>query len=142
VLVCRLAGRVSGRYRAATMKRLKTIPLAILLLCMIMTANAAEKLEHVVSLKFRPAATSEQIKAVEDAFRALKQKIPGIVSLEWGTNVSKEKHDKGFSHCFILSFNNEKDRDAYLVHPEHKAFGKVLGPVMEDVFVIDFLAKD
>lgn len=109
---------------------------------MIMTANAAEKLEHVVSLKFRPAATSEQIKAVEDAFRALKQKIPGIVSLEWGTNVSKEKHDKGFSHCFILSFNNEKDRDAYLVHPEHKAFGKVLGPVMEDVFVIDFLAKD
>ena len=33
---------------------------------------------------------------------------------------------------------SEKDRDAYLPHPEHKAFGKVLGPVMDDVFVIDF----
>ena len=86
--------------------------------------------------------TPEQIQAVEDAFRALKQKIPEIVTLEWGTNVSKEKHDKGFTHCFVLSFKNEKDRDAYLVHPDHKAFGKVLGPVMEDVFVIDFLTKD
>jgi len=28
------------------------------------------------------------------------------------------------------------------VHPDHKAFGKVLGPVMEDVFVIDFRAKE
>ncbi len=124
------------------MKPVKTIFLSFLILLLIMSANAAEKLNHVVSLKLKPAATSEQIKAVEDAFRALKQKIPEIVTLEWGTNVSKEKHDKGFTHCFILSFRNEKDRDAYLVHPDHKAFGKVLGPVMEDVFVIDFLAKD
>ena len=58
--------------------------------------------------------------------------------MEWGTNVSPEKHDKGFTHCFILSFKNEKNRDAYLVHPAHKAFGRLLGPVMEDVFVIDF----
>ena len=30
----------------------------------------------------------------------------------------------------------------YLVHPDHKAFGKALGPVLEDVFVIDFWVKD
>jgi len=29
----------------------------------------------------------------------------------------------------------------YLEHPEHKAFGKLIGPVLEDVFVIDFWAK-
>jgi len=109
---------------------------------MIMSAKAAEKLEHVVCLKFKPTATPEQIKAVEEAFRGLKQKIPGILSLEWGTNVSPEKHDKGFTHCFILSFKSDQDRDTYLVHPDHKAFGKVLGPVMEDVFVIDFRAKE
>ena len=99
------------------------------------------KLFHVVSLKFKGAATQEQIKAVEDAFRALKTKIPAIASLKWGTNVSPEKHDKGFTHCFILSFDSPKDRDTYLVHPAHKAFGGVLGPVLEDVFVIDFVAK-
>ena len=102
---------------------------------------AKGKLFHVVSIKFKDTATKEQIKAVEDAFRALKKKIPVISSLKWGTNVSPEKRNMGFTHCFILSFENEKDRDAYLVHPEHKAFGSVLGPVMADVFVIDFVAK-
>ena len=99
------------------------------------------KLFHVVSLKFKPSATKDQIRAVEDAFAALKEKIPGVTSLDWGTNVSPEKHDKGFTHCFVLSFATEKDRDAYLPHPAHKAFGKVLGPVMEDVMVIDFWSQ-
>ena len=104
-------------------------------------AKTGGKLFHVVSLKFKSSATKDQIKAVEDAFAGLKDKIPGITSLEWGTNVSPEKHDKGFTHCFILGFASEKDRDAYLPHPEHKAFGKVLGPVLEDVFVIDFWSR-
>jgi hypothetical protein len=100
------------------------------------------KLRHVVAFKFKETTTKEQIKEVEDAFRALKGKIPGIVSYEWGTNVSPEKHDKGFTHGFILTFKNEKDRDAYLVHAEHKKFGQLVGPVLGDVFVIDFWAKD
>ena len=104
-------------------------------------AKNSGKLFHVVSLKFKPSATKEQIKAVEDAFVALKEKIPGIASLDWGTNASPEKHDKGFTHCFVLSFASEKDRDAYLPHPAHKAFGKVLGPVMDDVMVIDFWSR-
>lgn len=99
------------------------------------------KLFHVVSIKFKETATQEQIKSVEDAFRALKTKIPTIASLKWGTNVSPEKHDKGFTHCFILSFDSPKDRDAYLAHPDHKAFGILLGPVLADVFVVDFVAK-
>ena len=76
-----------------------------------------------------------------DAFGALPSKIPGIASYKWGRNVSPEKHDKGFTHCFILGFKTEKDRDDYLVHPDHKAFGKTLGPVLGAVFVIDFWAQ-
>jgi len=122
------------------MKKLITlIPVLILL---AMNASAAEKLQHVVSFKFKSGASSEEIKKVEADFHGLKEKISEIVKLEWGTNVSKEKHDKGFTHCFILTFKNEQDRDAYIVHPDHKAFGKMLGPVLEDVFVIDFWAKD
>ena len=104
-------------------------------------ANKSGELFHVVSLKFKPGATPEQIGLVEKSFEGLKQTIPGIKSLKWGTNVSPEKHDKGFTHCFVLTFASAKDRDAYLVHEDHKAFGAVLKPVMEDVFVIDFWAK-
>jgi len=121
--------------------------LAALLMIGLTTAFAApaEKtgtLRHVVALKFKSGTDETEIRKVENAFRDLKDKIPGIVSLEWGTNVSPEKHAKGFTHCFILGFKSDKDRDAYLVHPEHKKFGKILGPVMDDVFVIDFWAKE
>ncbi len=120
----------------------KLIALSSILILLAMNASAAEKLQHVVSFKFKSSASSEDIKKVEDAFRALKEKIPQMVKLEWGTNVSKEKRDKGFTHCFIVTFKSEADLDTYIAHPDHKAFGKTLGPVLEDVFVIDFWAKD
>ena len=106
-----------------------------------MTTRAADKLNHVVSFKFKPTASAEEIKKVEEAFEALKQKITQIVSLEWGTNVSKEKLNKGFTHCWILAFKSEKDRDIYIEHPAHKEFGKIAGPVIQEAFVIDFASR-
>src|SRR5262245_17675177 len=100
------------------------------------------KLLHVVSFKFKDTASKEQIKEVEAAFRDLKKKIKTIKDYQCGTNVSPEKHDKGFTHGFILTFDSEKDRDAYLAHPDHKAFGKLVGSVLADVFVIDFWALE
>ena len=103
---------------------------------------AKGKLRHVVAFKFKESATPEQIKDVEKAFCALKTKIPQIASLEWGTNCSPEQHAKGFTHCFLVTFNSAADRDAYLPHPEHKAFAGSLGPILADVFVVDFWAKE
>jgi hypothetical protein len=123
------------------MKTMVTLLCALLIPAMITNATAADKLQHVVCFKFKTTATPQDIRQVEQAFQALKQKIPQIVTLEWGTNVSKEQRDKGFTHCFIVSFKSEKDRDTYIEHPEHKAFGKIVGPVLDDVFVIDFWPK-
>jgi len=110
-----------------------------------MAADAAThrtgKLFHVVSFKFKEAASQEQIKQVTDAFRDLKKKIKEIQTYEWGTNVSPEKRNKGFTHAFVLTFKSDQARDAYLVHPEHKAFGALLGPILDDVLVIDFWAE-
>ena len=128
---------------------MKTILLAGALILSVCVAGFAAdangkkkgKLHHVVALKFKEGTSKDQIKAVETAFIDLKKKIKEVKTLKWGTNVSPEKHDKGFTHCFILTFKTEKDRDAYLVHPEHKEFGKLLGPVMADVFVVDFWSE-
>lgn len=100
------------------------------------------KLRHVVAFKFKDTATKDDIKKVETAFRDLKKKIKEIVSYEWGINNSPENLNKGCTHGFLLTFNNEKDRDAYLVHPDHKEFGKLVGPLLGDVFVIDFYAHE
>jgi hypothetical protein len=108
-----------------------------------MAADNQGKLFHVVSFKFKSDVTAAQKKEVEEAFKALQKSIPEIVSLDWGTNVSKEGFDKGFTHAWVLTFKNDQDRDAYLVHPEHKKFGKLLGGKLAEggVFVVDFVSQ-
>src|SRR5687768_10028308 len=66
-----------------------------------------KRLFHVVNLKFKQGTSKERIKEVEDAFVGLKDKNPRIAAMTWGTNVSPEKHDKGFTHCFVLVFNTD-----------------------------------
>lgn len=98
-------------------------------------------LVHMVSFKFKSTATAADIQKVEKAFAALKDKIKEIVTYESGTNVSPEGLNKGFTHGFLLTFRSAKDRDTYLHHPDHKEFGSLLGPYLEDVFVIDFWTR-
>lgn len=97
-------------------------------------------LRHVVLFKFKDEAQPEQIKAVEDAFRALPSKIKEIKDLEWGTNNSPEGLNEGLTHCFFVTFASEEDRAAYLPHPDHKAFGAVLSPILDKVVVVDYWA--
>jgi hypothetical protein len=123
------------------MKAITAVLFSLFVSGLLAQAVAADKLQHVVCFKFKSSASPQDIQKVEAAFQALKQKVPEIVALEWGTNVRKEKRDKGFTHCFVLTFKSEQDRDTYIDHPEHKAFGQLVGPVLDDVFVIDFWAK-
>jgi len=118
--------------------------LAVLLASTFTPANSADQktLRHVVLFKFKETARLEQIKQVEDAFRALPTKINLIKGYEWGTNVSPENLNQGYTHCFLLTFNSAADRDAYLVHPAHKDFGKLLGPYLDKVTVIDFWSQN
>lgn len=98
----------------------------------------SKKLRHVVLFKFKEGTTAEQIAEVEAAFGGLPAKIEEIRGFEWGTNNSPEGLDKGFTHCYFLTFNSEEDRDIYLPHPDHAAFGEVVKPHLEDVLVVDY----
>ena len=97
-------------------------------------------LRHVVLFKFKPGTSKENIAKVEAAFSALPSKIPQIVGYEWGLNNSPEGLDKGFTHCFFLTFHSEGDRAIYLPHPDHKAFVEILSPFLEDAVVVDYWA--
>ena len=120
----------------------KILALFIALICLTGLAETpASELRHIVALKFKSEATPEQIKKIESAFRELKSKIPQVVSLEWGTNVSVDQRNKGFTHCFVLSFKSDNDLKTYADSSEHKSFVAILRPVMEDVFVFDFWSQ-
>lgn len=94
--------------------------------------------QHIVLFKFKPEATSEKVNEIVAAFEALPSQIKEIKGFKWGTNNSPEKLNKGLTHAFILTFDNEKDRDAYLPHPAHKKFGTIVGPWLAEVTVVDF----
>lgn len=95
-------------------------------------------LRHVVLFKFKEGTTKEQIKEIETAFGGLPSKIDTIRDFEWGTDVSPEGKSKGFTHCFFVTFADEKGRDVYLPHAAHKDFVKVVGPHVADVCVVDY----
>jgi hypothetical protein len=120
------------------MKKTLALLAALLVTSLGSTLHAEPLLQHVVSFKFKKDAAPADIKKVETAFAALKEKIPQIKALQWGTNNSPEKLNKDFTHCFIVTFASEKDREIYLPHPDHQAFVQILKPTLDDVFVIDF----
>jgi hypothetical protein len=110
---------------------------------MLAQQAADDPVRHVVVFKYKADATDDQIAQVTDAFRALQNTIPGITSFEYGTNMSPEGHDDGFTHVYLVTFESTADRDAYLPHPEHEKFGALLGEldVLDDVFVVDYVPQ-
>jgi len=104
-------------------------------------AVSKPELRHVVLFKFNDDADPAAIKKAEDAFNALPSKISEIKAYEWGLNNSPEGLDKGFTHCYFLTFETEEARAIYLPHPDHKAFGKLLDGILADVLVVDYWTK-
>lgn len=103
--------------------------------------QATTQVRHIVVFKYRSDATPEQIRQVTTAFAALKDRIPGVVAFEHGVNNSPENLNKGFTHVYQMTFTDAAARDAYLPHPEHRAFGKLLGSlgILEEAFVVDYV---
>jgi len=95
-------------------------------------------LRHIVLFKFKETTTKKELKAITDAFGKLPSKIKEIKAFEWGLNNSPEGLDKGFTHCFLVTFGSEADREVYLPHPNHKAFVDLASPFIDDVLVVDY----
>jgi hypothetical protein len=95
---------------------------------------------HVVVFRLKPGASPTQIRELTEAFSALQRKIPGIIAFEHGVNNSPEGRNMGFTHVYLLTFASAAARDEYLPHPDHKAFGELLGRlgIVDGVFVVDY----
>jgi hypothetical protein len=115
------------------------ILLGATILMSLPSASAADKvLRHIVLYKFKDGLTPAQVQQVVDAFGGLPKKVDTIIDYEAGTNVSAEGKSEGFTHAFVVTFKNEKDLAAYLVHPAHDAYVKVVRDKREKVIVFDY----
>lgn len=125
---------------------LATVGVALCTIAMsvsLLTAQEKESrmLRHVVLFKFKDTSSKEEVEKVVDAFRSLKTSIPQVADFEYGTDNSPEGLANGFTHCFLITFKSEADRDVYLPHPKHKEFVEILKPHLDKVQVIDYWAN-
>ena len=103
--------------------------------------TSSKVLRHVVLFAFKGSSTPGQIGEIERAFGELPGKIDEIHEFEWGTDVSVENLSQGYTHCFLVTFLSEADRDAYLPHPAHQEFVAILEPFLEKALVFDYWSR-
>lgn len=93
---------------------------------------------HFGIFQFKPEITQAQIDESFAALVDLKNKIPGLQSVEHGPYQSAEGLNDGFTHGFIMTFDSAEDRDNYLPHPEHVKVAELVQPRLERLVVFDF----
>ena len=99
-------------------------------------------MKHVVFFQFKEEVSEkEKAKAVQN-FLDLEDVIPEIKKMESGENISDKGLNKGFTHCFVLTFESEATRDIYLPHPEHMRVVEENKPVLNDLLVVDFWGEE
>ena len=101
-----------------------------------------KKLRHVVLFGFKDDTSEVEIAEIARRFAVLADAVPGITGFEWGADNSPEGKAGGHSHCFVLSFDSEAARDAYLPHPKHTEFVAFASEWIARALVVDYWAKD
>lgn len=88
-------------------------------------------IRHCVFVRFRSDVSHEQKAGIYAELESLRELVPGFVGMSAGGNVSPEGVHQGFLDGFTMDFVDEAARDAYLVHPAHKAAGAKLVEALE-----------
>jgi hypothetical protein len=96
------------------------------------------KVKHIALLRFKDSTTPEQIDKVFEDLMDLSESIPGIEDYVAGPNISPEGLNDGFTHGFVMTFQDAAARDAYLPHPDHEALKARVLPLVEKAVVFDF----
>lgn len=130
------------------MRRVNLLPWACLAIFAVGVSDratiAAEPsqpvLKHIVLYKFRDGLTPAEVDEVVQAFRALPKKIDTVIGFEHGVNVSHEGKSEGLTHVFVVTFRDEKGRDAYIAHPAHQEYVKLASTRRERAVVVDYWA--
>lgn len=94
-------------------------------------------IEHVVLFKLKADAPEAKKTEMLRRLLALKDQIPGISQVSAGTNFSARA--QGYTHGFVVRFNDRAALDAYLPHPAHRAVVENhVRPLSEGVLALDY----
>lgn len=99
-------------------------------------------IKHIVLVRFKKEITTHQIHQIFEKIRALETVLPSMKSFDYGKYNGSTERYKGFDYAFYMEFETEKERDEYLIHPEHIKVGKELRSMLDTEGSESFLAFD
>jgi hypothetical protein len=94
---------------------------------------------HIFGFRWKPEATEAQKERAAADIVAFRGKIPGLLEVHVGQNVSPR--GQGYAFAGLMRFTGKQACDDYTTHPQHQALLKWLVPLIEPV-ELDFLALD
>jgi len=95
------------------------------------------RVTHVVLVTWKSGGASAAEETVRPALRALRDTIPGIVSLVEGHSSSPEGLEDGHDYGFVATFEDAAARDAYLTDARHRVVADVIGAGAQRIVVFD-----
>jgi len=95
-------------------------------------------MKHYGVFQFKDGTTQADIDSCFAALMSMVGKIPGLEHMSHGPYDSDEGLNDGFTHGFIMTFDNGASRDVYLPHPIHEDVKAIVVPHLERFIVFDF----
>lgn len=87
---------------------------------------------HIVLFKFRDDVPASTLDAIRDGLAALEQKVGGFTGYAWGTTITHDNRQHGYTHGFTMDFVDEPALRAYGPHPEHQKVVAMIKPNLVD----------
>jgi len=95
-------------------------------------------IRHILLITFTADASPAAIDQVREAFLQIPAHVEGVQVVEWGVNDSPEGKDAGFTHCVLMTFQDEQARQRYLPHPKHDELKAIFRPVLSNIVFLDY----
>ncbi|WP_244163051.1 Dabb family protein [Paenibacillus pectinilyticus] len=95
--------------------------------------------EHLVVFKFNTNITPVKQKELLDQLLSFRDRIPGIVDISAGINVTEETENvHGYTLGLRVTFDDLASLRSYGPHPVHQEFVQSLDGILENVIVVDY----
>lgn len=69
---------------------------------------------HVVLYTWKNTLSDKEIAEAYHELDEISSRLPGRIGYTWGKNNSKEGRNKGYTHCLVADFADEKGRDLFI----------------------------
>ncbi|OXM87127.1 Dabb family protein [Paenibacillus rigui] len=95
--------------------------------------------EHLVSFKFNEKFQPGMEAQLLETLLSFKGRIPGIVELTAGVNVTEETGNMhGYTLGLRVTFTDQEALRQYGPHPMHQQFVGMLDGILDNVVVVDY----